>query len=69
MADLPDNMAAKLRALVSSRGLSFGACDLLRTGNDYTFLEMNPNGQWGWLEIEAGLQISKALAGLVVEHK
>ena len=31
--------------------LEFGAFDLLLTGeDDYTFLEVNPVGDWRWLE-------------------
>jgi hypothetical protein len=31
------------------------------TGN-WFFLEINPNGQWGWIENEVGYPISKAIA-------
>lgn len=64
-ADMPADVQLKLRRLVAERGLTFGACDLLRIGNQYVFLELNPNGQWGWLELEAGLPISAAMALLV----
>jgi glutathione synthase/RimK-type ligase-like ATP-grasp enzyme len=47
---------------VNSLGLHFGAIDLIRTKNDgYTFLEINPNGQWAWLDIEMNLGIADAI--------
>jgi glutathione synthase/RimK-type ligase-like ATP-grasp enzyme len=27
----------------------------------YIFLEINPNGQWAWIEMETGLKISEAI--------
>ncbi|HET9173842.1 MAG TPA: hypothetical protein VFN56_01010 [Candidatus Saccharimonadales bacterium] len=44
-------------------GLKFGAFDLVeKPDGAVIFLECNPNGQYGWLEEELGLQISKAIA-------
>jgi hypothetical protein len=31
-------------------GLHFGRLDFLHTDGGYVFLEVNPNGQWGWLD-------------------
>ena len=39
--------------------LHFGAVDLVLTPDDqYYFLEINPNGQWLWLEDKLGFPIS-----------
>jgi glutathione synthase/RimK-type ligase-like ATP-grasp enzyme len=39
--------------------LSFGAIDIIKKLNgEYVFLEINPNGQWAWLETELDLKIS-----------
>ncbi|MFJ4189110.1 hypothetical protein [Kitasatospora sp. NPDC089509] len=32
---------------------------------DWRFLEMNPNGQWSWIEHRTGVPISGALADLL----
>ncbi len=48
---LPAPIAEKCRLLVKSYGLEFGAIDLIKTPDGrYVFLEINPNGQWAWLE-------------------
>lgn len=43
--------------------LSFGALDFLVTSSgDWVFLEINPNGQWAWIEDKTGLPIAAAIA-------
>jgi hypothetical protein len=32
---------------------------------DWVFLELNPNGQWGWIEDHTGLAITSAMADLL----
>ena len=60
---LPDDIAAKCREMVSTMGLSFGAIDLVRTPEDnYIFLEINPNGEWLWLEHQLEFPISQSIA-------
>ncbi len=48
--------------------LSFGAFDFLvgKDGEIY-FLEINPNGQWYWLEDRAGLLISDAIVDILIK--
>jgi len=46
-------------------GLSYGAFDFIWDGTAYWFLEVNPNGQWGFVEEQTGLPISKAMADLL----
>lgn len=60
----------KLQAYLNYFGLNFGCFDVLisKTGQP-VFLEMNPNGQWLWVENMTGLPISKAIADeLCREH-
>ena len=49
-------------------GLYFGAFDFIVSKKDkeYVFLEINPNGQWLWLEQLGGSKISKTLAEYLV---
>jgi len=62
-AVLPGPVSEALRQLVSLLGLTFAAIDLIRTRDDeYIFLEVNPNGQWLWLDEILGLGISDAIA-------
>ncbi|HTG32945.1 MAG TPA: hypothetical protein VLB76_08425 [Thermoanaerobaculia bacterium] len=59
---LPTSIERACIELVHLLGLDFGALDFVvdRNGNFY-FLEINPNGQWAWLETILGLPISSAL--------
>lgn len=60
---LPDEFAARLKSFVRELGLVYAAIDLRRGKNgDLLFLELNPEGQYLWTEIEAGLEISDAIA-------
>jgi glutathione synthase/RimK-type ligase-like ATP-grasp enzyme len=62
--DIPEAAADACRRLVSSLGLTFGAIDLLRRDDAIYFLEVNPNGEWGWLQAR-GLKIAEALADVL----
>jgi glutathione synthase/RimK-type ligase-like ATP-grasp enzyme len=65
--ELPDQVVASLRRLLDSLDLSYGAVDLAVTEDlDYVFLEVNPDGAWGWIEQHTGLPIADALADLLV---
>jgi len=56
---IPKELKAKCVKLVNDLGLSFGAIDIIKNKDgDYFFLEINPNGQWAWIEFDTGLTIS-----------
>ncbi|MBF0310842.1 MAG: hypothetical protein HQL56_15080 [Magnetococcales bacterium] len=49
--------------------LEFGALDFIVTHQDrWIFLEVNPMGQWLWLEDLTGLPISQAIANWLKQH-
>lgn len=63
---LPLAIEALCLGLVQGLDLCFGAIDLALTPDgEYVFFEINPNGQWGWVEELTGLPIAAALAGLL----
>jgi hypothetical protein len=68
VAALPDEVAALCLSLVQHYGLRFGAIDLALTDGGYEFFELNPNGQWGWLEDETGLPLCAALVDLLLSR-
>jgi hypothetical protein len=60
--DLPEADAGRCRKLVAELGLRFGGIDLAQDdAGELWFLEINPNGEWGWLSEGAGLPIVAAL--------
>lgn len=65
-AVLPRAVEDALLSLMKETGLSFGAHDLIETPDGrFVFLETNPAGQWGWLELSLGLPIGEAIADLL----
>lgn len=64
--ELPASVNAKLVSIIGHYGLAFGAFDLIQTpGGEIVFLELNPNGQWAWLEQLTGIPIREALIDLL----
>ena len=48
-ATLPEPIAGACKELTRRLGLAFAAIDLLERDGDYYFIEVNPTGEWGWL--------------------
>lgn len=65
--DLEQETLTCLAKLMDSLGLAFGAIDLILdpTGEIF-FLEVNPSGQYGWLEEALSLPISESIARTLV---
>ena len=60
--ELPREIRLKCIQLMRRLDLHYGAIDFVldKQGN-YFFLEINPNGQWAWIEHLTGLPISKEI--------
>ena len=66
---LPQTIETKLLKLMNYFGLNYGAIDLILTPDErYVFLEVNPVGEFFWLELYAGLPISQAIADSLLTH-
>lgn len=63
---LPREIVCKCKELVKQFGLVFGAIDLAEANGQFYFLEVNPNGEWGWLEEEAKLPIAETLTEYLI---
>ena len=60
---LPEEVAERLRAFMRALGLVYGAIDMrLTPEGEYVFLEVNPAGQWLFIEERTGQPITAALA-------
>ena len=60
---LPVRLKNLIISLIHELDLSFAAIDLILTPEgEYFFLEVNPSGQWLWVEDKTGLPISDAVA-------
>lgn len=60
---LPITLTTMLLEMMSQLSLTYGAIDLALTPDGrYVFLEVNPNGQWLWLDDMLSLGISRTVA-------
>ncbi|WP_024805257.1 hypothetical protein [Nocardia sp. BMG51109] len=66
-ARLPAAVSKSLATLMGALGLTFGVLDIrLGVDGEYYFLEVNPQGQFAYLEIKTGLPIFRSLAHYLV---
>ncbi len=66
---LPSDIESMILRFVSKIGLEYAAIDMVITPNkDYVFLEVNPSGQYGWIEKLTGMPISKTIAELLRDN-
>jgi glutathione synthase/RimK-type ligase-like ATP-grasp enzyme len=69
-ATLPAHVEEACRQFVRKLNLQYSALDLIRRPDgEYIFLESNPGGQYGWIEVLSGLPITEALADLLIKGK
>jgi ATP-grasp ribosomal peptide maturase len=63
VTDVPEPVRRGMRELLSGLGLAFAAADfVVSPAGEWFFLDLNPNGQWAWIEQETGLPICSAIA-------
>ncbi len=63
---LPDEVASQLLALMRQFELTYSTVDLkIDHAGEHVFLELNPQGQFLYIEILTGLPISRAMAKLL----
>jgi glutathione synthase/RimK-type ligase-like ATP-grasp enzyme len=68
--DLPKEIKKLCIRIVSILGLKFGAIDLAKTDKDeYYFFEINPTGEWAWIEYKLGLPIRESLIEIFYNSK
>ncbi|MFF1820573.1 ATP-grasp ribosomal peptide maturase [Kribbella sp. NPDC058245] len=61
--ELPVDVEKGVRLLMDELGLFFGALDFAVTPDGrWVFFEVNPNGQWHWLAVKAGVPMVEAMA-------
>lgn len=66
---LPTHVEDQLRRMQSALGLVYGAYDLRRTEEDeFVFFEVNPDGQYLYIEMATDLPISRAIAKVLLNE-
>jgi glutathione synthase/RimK-type ligase-like ATP-grasp enzyme len=67
---LPERVEQQCLQLTHQLGLMYGAIDLIVTPQqEYVFLEINPGGQYEWLEAETQLPFSATIAETLIRGK
>ena len=67
--DLPNALENKIQRLMNKLNLKYSAIDfILEPSGDFTFLEINPNGQWGWIENRLNVPISDFILELLLRR-
>lgn len=62
LINLPDEVVEKLKRIISHYELRFAAIDMaIDIHGKWYFFEVNPNGQWAWMEIEGHMSFSDML--------
>jgi hypothetical protein len=62
--DLPEPISSAIREYMSRLSLDYGRIDLLRQrSGEYVFLEVNPHGEWGWLDPRGEQDILQTVIG------
>lgn len=65
---LPEELEKKCLQLLKYLQLEFGAIDfILGKDGEYYFLEINPNGQWAWIECRTNYKIAAEIAKLLMK--
>ncbi|MGF7047618.1 glutathione synthase/RimK-type ligase-like ATP-grasp enzyme [Paenibacillus sp. DS2015] len=67
--ELPYRLIKQCFDLMDDLDLSFGAFDFIKVGDEYMFLEINPNGQWLWLEQALGIPISRSIVTFLQKRR
>lgn len=66
--NLPSDVENLCYRFVRGCELLFGAMDLVEHQGRFFFLEINPNGEWGWLQKPHNIPIAKALCDLLISY-
>jgi len=65
---LPESIEDRICKLMAHYGLRFAAIDMaVSTNGEWYFFEVNPNGQWAWLDITGGMNIASSFVKAFLE--
>lgn len=68
--NLPDAAASKVKLFMQKINLNSGSLDLILTNdNEYVFLEVNPAGQYGMVDVACNYGLDKLIAKYLANEK
>lgn len=65
--NLPPDLARRIRGYMERLGLRYGRLDFIVGDDVASFLEVNPNGQFGWLDDPDGWPLHRAVLDAVLD--
>ncbi len=69
VCEMPTFVVEKCKEMLKMLGLHFGAFDfVLSTENEHFFLELNPSGQFAWIEKLTGLPLLDTLSDILISQ-
>ncbi len=66
--ELPKNVERFCIEYVKKLKLNFGAIDLILHKGQYYFLEINPTGEWSWLQQHTGYRFDKLIVNSLIDE-
>lgn len=66
---LPNEIESKCIHLLEKLNLNFGAIDLVLVGDRYYFIEINPTGEWSWLQQSTGYKFDTLIAKHLTKYE
>lgn len=66
---MSDDLIDRIRRYMRRLGLRFGRLDFIAGAGDPVFLEVNPNGQFGWLDDPDGWPLHNAVLDAVLDPR
>lgn len=65
--ELPNEIKQFCLKMIKHYGLHFGVFDFIFSINkEFVFLELNPNGQWLWLQLKSGYDLTELVAKNII---
>ncbi len=59
---IPDFIIQRCKNMLKQLDINFSSIDLIfGTDGDYYFLDLNPNGQWAWIDEKLNLHMSESI--------
>ncbi|MCD7930751.1 MAG: hypothetical protein LUH15_04940 [Tannerellaceae bacterium] len=69
LISLPKEIESNCIGLLEELNLNFGAIDLVLVDNRYYFIEINPTGEWSWLQQSTGYKFDALITKYLTKYE
>jgi hypothetical protein len=67
--ELPDEIRQLCVQYLNELNLKFGGIDLIFHENEFYFIEINPTGEWSWLQQNTGFKFDEVIVNALIKKK